>query len=129
MPSKSQMAFALQCMSVKLQVMDVFLRVRIDLIQEPASILLMEDTCEAPRLVLEGLNIHNFDEKDIPWLGLFDFEWTREVVDSSEVNVQDVVGAIIVLDLAAGPVETFDLDRFSIFDRAAEWDVRMPSVV
>jgi len=129
MPSKSQMALALPFRSAKLHAVDVPLRVRIDLIQKPASVLLVEDACEAPRLVLERLNIHDLDEKDISWLGLFDFEWTGEVVDSRKVNVQDIVGTIIVLDLPAGPVETLDLDRLSILDGAAEWDIRMPSVV
>lgn len=129
MPSKSQMALALPCVSAKLHAVDVSLRVRVDLIQESASVLLVEDACEAPRLVLEGLNIHDLDEKDISWLGLFDFERTGEVVDSRKVNIQDIVGTVIVLDLSTGPVETLDLDRLSILDRAAERDIRMPSVV
>ena len=43
-------------------------------------------------------------------------------MDLGQVNVQDVLGTIIVFDLAACPVETFNLDRFSVFDGSAERD-------
>lgn len=40
-------------------------------------------------------------------------------MDLGEVDILDVVGGIVVLDLAAGPVETFDLDDFVVGDFAA----------
>lgn len=95
---------------------DDIIRFRINLIQEPTPITLLKDTCEPPRLVLEGLHILNLDEEDVAWLCGLDLKWAGEVVDLREIDVFDVVGRIVVLDLAAGPVETFDFDDFVVGD-------------
>lgn len=82
----------------------------------------MEDTCETPRLVLEGLDILDLNEKDVTGLRSLNLEWAGEVVDTGEVDVLDVVCGIVVLDLTTGPVETFDLDDFVVCDLAAGRD-------
>jgi hypothetical protein len=33
-----------------------------------------------------------------------------------QIDIADVVGRVVVLDLAAGPVDTLDLDRLAVFD-------------
>lgn len=84
----------------------------------------MEDTCETPRLVLEGLGILDLNEKDVTGLRSLNLEWAGEVVDTGEVDVLDVVCGVIVADLAAGPVHAFDLDDFTVGDLASEGDYR-----
>ena len=43
-------------------------------------------------------------------------------MDLREVDVLHVVGAVVVADLTACPVDAFDLDDFPIFDLAGEGD-------
>ena len=41
-------------------------------------------------------------------------------MDFCEIDVPDIVGRVIVADLAAGPVDTFDLDCFAVLDGVNE---------
>lgn len=68
------------------------LRRRINLIQEATTVLPRKDTREAPRLVLERLDVHDLYEQDIAWLCALDLEGAGKVVDLCEVYVLDVVG-------------------------------------
>jgi hypothetical protein len=59
--------------------------------------------CETPWLVVKRLDVHDLDEKQITRRGTLDLKRPGEVVDLCEIHVFDVVGRVIVLDLAAGP--------------------------
>lgn len=43
-------------------------------------------------------------------------------MDFGEIDIQDIVGGVVVADLSACPVETFDFDGFVVADGAAEGD-------
>ena len=73
-------------------------------IQEAAAIFLGEDARKAPWLILKRLNIHNFNEQEIPRRGSLDLERSAQIMDSSQVDIEDVVGRIIVADLATRPM-------------------------
>jgi hypothetical protein len=47
-------------------------------------------------------------------------------MDLRQVYVLDIVGRVIVSDLASGPIETFDLDNFIVgdFPIGRYWRVR-----
>ena len=79
----------------------------------------MENTCKAPGLVFKRLDILDFDEQDVTRLSFLDLERTGEVVHLCQVHILDVVSAVIVLDLASGPIEAFDLDGLAVLDSAA----------
>jgi hypothetical protein len=64
--------------------------------------------CKSPWLVLKRLDIHNLDEKQITRGGALNLEGPGEVVDLCEIHVFDVVGRVIVLNLAAGPGKVSD---------------------
>lgn len=49
-------------------------RFGIVLVKEPATVVFVEDSGEAPWLVLEGLDILDLDKEDVAWLGSFDLE-------------------------------------------------------
>jgi hypothetical protein len=91
-------------------------RFGIDLIQEPPAIVFVEDTSEAPRLMLKGLNVLYFNKKNVTRLGGLDLERAGEVMDLGEVDVQNVISTVVVLDLSTSPVETLYLDSLSILD-------------
>ena len=74
---------------------------------------------------MQGLDILNLHQQDIAGLGAFDIERTGEVMDASEVNVTDIVGRVVVLDLSASPIDAFNFDRLSVFDTVARWNYRI----
>lgn len=76
----------------------------VKLIQKPTTVLFGENTREPPRLVLERLDVHDLDQQDVARLGAFDLKGPTEVVHLGEVYILDVVGRVVVLDLASGPV-------------------------
>lgn len=98
----------------------VDLRLWVDLVQEPASVVLVEDSSKSPGVVLEGLHVLDFDKKNVSRLGGFNLERAREVVDLSQVDILDIVGTVVVFDLSACPVQTFNLDRLSVLDRTTK---------
>ena len=65
------------------------------------------------------LNVYN---KDITRLGSLDLERPGEIVDLGQIDVANVVCRIIVLDLAARPVDTLNLYCLSVLDRSSERD-------
>lgn len=103
------------------------IRFGIYLIQETASILAIKNTGKSPGLVLEGLHVLNLHEQDIAWFRGFDVERSGEIVDLGEIYVLHIVGRVVVLDLSARPVETFDLDDFIVgdFTMGRDWGVPM----
>jgi len=58
---------------------------------------------EPPRPVLKRLNIHDLYEQQIARHGALNLKGPREVMNLGQVDVLDIVGAVIVLDLAASP--------------------------
>ena len=96
------------------------LRFRIVLIQKPASVVLVKDAGEAPWMVLEWLHVLDLHKENVSWLGCLDLEGAREIVDLRQVDILDVVGVVRVLDLAACPVQAFNLDSLAFLDGPAE---------
>jgi len=96
------------------------IRFRIYLVQETASIVFTEDSCKSPRGVFERLNILDFNEKDVAGFGSLNLKWSGQVMDLSQVDVLDIIGAVVVLDLPTCPVETFNLHRLPILDGSTE---------
>lgn len=78
-------------------------RARIDLVQEPSSVLLGKHAGEAPRLVLERLDVHDLDEEHVARLRALHVKGPAEVVYLGEVHILDIVGRVVVPNLAAGP--------------------------
>lgn len=104
-------------------------RFRIDLVQKSSAVVLGKDPSEAPWLMLEWLDILDFDQEHITGLSAFNLERSGEVVDSCEVNIPHIICRVIVADLTASPVHTFNFDNLSVLDGAVEGYIRMPSIV
>ena len=103
----------------------------IELVKEATSIVFVEDASKAPWVVLERLDVLNLNKKDVTWLGGLDLEGSGQVVDLSQINILDIVGTVVVPNLAACPVEAFDLDDFAVLDGAAEgnYDRKLAAIV
>ena len=50
-------------------------------------------------------------------------------MDSSEIHILDIIGRIIVVDLASGPVDAFDLDDFVVCNGAGGGDYIVRNVL
>jgi hypothetical protein len=99
------------------------------LVEEATAVILVKDTREPPRLVFKGLHVRNLDKEYVAWFCGFDLERPRQVVDLGQVHVLDIVSVVGVLDLSSCPVQTLDLDGFTVLDGSAERDWELPLVV
>lgn len=92
-------------------------RLGVDLVEEATAVLLGEDARESPGLIGQRLHVLDVDHKHIARFRGFNLKRTTQVVDFGEVDILDVVGGIVILDLAAGPIHTLDLHRLAVLDR------------
>jgi hypothetical protein len=95
-------------------------RFRVQLVQETAAVLLRKDAGEAPWLVLQRLHVLDLNDKNVAGLCALNLEGPGEVVDLGQIHIADIVCGVIVSNLAACPVDTFDFYYFSFFDGAGE---------
>ena len=100
--------------------MRVNVRIGIYLIQESASIVLIEHPREPPGLFLERLHVLDLDNEDISGFCAFDVKGTCQIVDLGEIDILHVVRAIVVADLSPRPIDTFDLDDLTALDLAGK---------
>src|SRR5690606_7584219 len=75
--------------------------------EEAAKFFLAENSGVAPLGVFEGTDIENVDHQKVARLGAAYAYGAREMVAGCEVDIANVVGAVVVFDLPAGPVEAF----------------------
>lgn len=95
-------------------------RIGVYFVKEPSAIVFVEDTSEAPWLFLERLYVLDLDYENITGLGVLHLERSAQVVDLRQINVLHVICAVVVANLSSGPVDTLNLDDFSVFDLSRE---------
>ena len=100
------------------------LRVRVYLVQETTTVLLVKHAGKPPRLILKWLDVLDFNHKNVPRLCSLDLKGTSQVVDLCKVDILHIISAIVVADLAAGPVNTFDLYDFAVFNCTGKGNCR-----
>lgn len=104
MPSKSQIALALESESARCQIqVIVIVRFGIDLIKKSASVTFRKDSSKPPRLLSKRLHVLDFNNKHVAGLGTFDFKRARKIVDLGQIDIAYIRSIICVLDLTAGP--------------------------
>ncbi len=122
MPSKSQIALALinsvmsvgRCKGKGLDKGD--LRVRVDLVKEASTVVLVEYPRKAPGLLLKWLYILDLYDQNISRFGPFYLKGARQVVNFGEIDVLHVVRAVIVANLSSCPIDTLHLEDLPVFD-------------
>lgn len=95
-------------------------RFGIDFVKEASAVISVEDTGEAPWLLLKWLHVLDLDHEDVARLGIFHLEGSAQIVDLGQINVLHVICAVIVANLTTGPIHALDLDNFSVFDLFSE---------
>ena len=91
-----------------LDVPDRLLRQREMIGQEAAAVLLGEEAVEAPQALLQRADVEQVDHQEIAGLGALDADRAGQEVHDRQIDVAHVVGGIVVLDEAAGPVVGLD---------------------
>ena len=97
--------------------------------QEAAAVLLREEAVEAPEAVLEGADVEEVDDDQIARLRALDPDGTRQEMHMRQVDVADIGRVVVVLDLAAGPVDRFDDEVVAGRDPFDHRNIGMPAVM
>ena len=78
------------------------------LVEKAAAIFQGEDAGEAPLRILEPADVVDVDHQQIAGLGPLDPERPAQIVHLGQVDIPDVIGRVVILDLPAGPVVALD---------------------
>src|SRR5215468_9893991 len=111
------------------EVPDRFARLWIMVHEKSAAVLPREDAGETPGRIWQITDVEKIDDHQIAGFGSFDPERPAQIVDLCEIDVADVVGAIVRGDLPPRPVEAFDPELRSRFIRLHQRNVGMPSIM
>jgi hypothetical protein len=97
--------------------------------QEAAAVLARENAGKAPGRVRQRPQIEQIDHQQVARFRPFDPERPAEIMDLGQVDIADIVGAVVVPDLPAGPVVAFDPELVARFEHLDHGQVRMPPVM
>ncbi|MPN26805.1 hypothetical protein SDC9_174230 [bioreactor metagenome] len=97
--------------------------------QEAAAIVFGEKTVEAPEAVGLGADVQQVHHQQVAGLGALHAHGAGQVVHRGQVDVAHIVGAVVVLDEAAGPVVGLQDEVVAGLDPAGHGNVRVPPVV
>ena len=97
--------------------------------QEAAAILFGEEAVEAPEAFLQRTDVEQVDHQQIAGLGALDADRAGQEVHDREIDVAHVIGGIVVLDEAAGPVVGLDDEIVARADPRHHRNVGMPPIV
>ena len=111
------------------EVPDGFLRFREMLGEKAAAVLLGKEAVEAPLAFLEGADVEDIDHQQVAGLGAFHAHRAGQEMHLGEVHVAHVLGVVVVMDLAAGPVVAFNDEVVAGLHHRRHGNVGMPAVV
>ena len=97
--------------------------------EEATTVFLGEDARETPLITLQSADIKNVDHQDVSGLGPIDPDWPTKDMDDLQIDIFNVCGVVVVLDLAIGPVLAFDPEHVTRIHRSHGRDFGMPAVV
>ena len=112
-----------------LDVPDRLLRQREMVGQEAAAVLLGEEAVKAPQALLQRTDVEQIDHQEIAGLGALDADRAGQEVHDRQIDVAHVVGGIVVLDEAAGPVIGLDDEIVAGIDPRHDRNIGVPAVV
>ena len=104
-------------------------RFRVVPVQKTAAVLKCEYAGEPPLGIFQPADVVDIDHEQIAGLGALDAERAAQIMHFGQVDVPDVIGGIVVFDLAAGPVVTFDPELVAWFEPFDDGNVWMPAVM
>jgi hypothetical protein len=104
-------------------------RLRIVIDEKTAAVFLGEDAGESPRRVRKITDVEQVDDQQVAGLGTFDTERAAQVMYLGQIDVANVVCAVVVEDLPPGPVEALDAKFSTRLEHFHHRNVGMPAIV
>ena len=108
---------------------DRLLRQREVIGEEAAAVLLGEEAVEAPQALLHRTDVEQVDHQEIAGLGALHPDRAGQEVHDRQIDIAHVVGGVVVLDEAAGPVIGLDDEIVAGLDPGDDRHVGMPAIV
>ena len=97
--------------------------------EKAAAIFLGEDTGKSPFVAPQRTHIQDVDHQDVAGLGTIHPDRPAQHVNHLQVHIGDVLGVVVVLDLAIRPVFALDPEHISGVDGGHGRNVRVPAVM
>ena len=97
--------------------------------QEAAAVGLVEDPRIAPAGLRQRADVENIDDQKVAGLRALDLDRAEKMVAALQIDVAHVVGAVVVDDLPARPVQAFDDEVRAGPHRGSRRNVGVPAVV
>src|SRR3954464_8460545 len=95
--------------------------------EEAPAVLLGEKAVETPKTLLERADIEQINHKQVARLGALDADRTGEEMHNRQIDVAHIVGRVVVLDEAAGPVDGLDDEVVARLDPRHDRNIRVPA--
>ncbi len=108
---------------------DGFLRMGEMFGQETAPVIAAEKAVEPPQAVRLGADIQQVNHQQVTGLRAFYAHRPRQKVHGGQVHIAHVVGAVVVLDGAAGPVIGFQHEVVARLDPDGHGDIGVPPIM
>eukprot|EP00967_Tisochrysis_lutea_P128381 scaffold219515_cov30-Tisochrysis_lutea.AAC.1 len=97
--------------------------------EEASSIVLVEGAREAPFVSFERAEVEYLNFEQVSRLRRLDRDGAAQVVHLGQVDMLDVIGGVIVLDLAPSPVDRLDAEGLALCDCDDGRNIWMPTIV
>jgi hypothetical protein len=97
--------------------------------QKSAAIGGCEYSGVAPLIIFQRSYVEYVNDEDIAWFRAGDFDRSNKMMARGKITVAYIGGVIVILDLTASPIQSFDDEIFPRLYRHHGRNVWMPSVV
>lgn len=97
--------------------------------KKASAIFRGENASEAPRRLSKRPNIQQVDFQEISWLCALDKDGSTEIMYLSNITSLQVLGPVLIPDLASRAVQTLQSEDFSLGDCSDCRDVGMPPIM
>src|SRR5262245_23545980 len=104
-----------------------FVRLRIVVNEEATAVFLSEYTGESPRRVRQISDVEQINDQKVTRFSTFNGEGTAQIMHLGQVNIADIVCAVVVCNLPACPIETLDTEFSTRLKRLHHGDVGVPA--
>src|ERR1700730_6987587 len=104
-------------------------RLRIVVDEETATVFLGEDPGEPPRRARQISAIEQINDQQIVGLIAFDAGRTTQITILRQIDIANIVCAVVVKDLPARPVEALDAKFSTRLERFHHGNIWMPAIV
>src|ERR1700730_1381919 len=97
--------------------------------EESAAVGFRKDSGKTPGRLGKDTDIENVDNEQVSRFGSFHTDWAAQIVYFGQVNVPYIVRNVIIGDLPARPIDTFNSQFVARLYVGNHRDIRVPAIV